>query len=556
MSKITERRKFRKRVPFKPTVLPAQLGDGGGVVDVPGMSYHVYARVAGGAAQAVYNDRVPPINNLLVDVGNTIEDPRKFQVLGARSYNPGGVGSTPQTGYAPAIRYEWMAPGGGQDPLHVQLRQYMPLRHGPSSGMTIQLQPGLVYTPSGSVVNVASQTASMTAHIPATTGKAALVLITVNTSGTLVATKGTEYTLTDKTTPALVLAMLPAIPASTIYVCGAVRVYNGQTAVTEGRISSDIIDLRDSGINSTMSSITAHASTHISTGSDPIAAAVAGGASGLLTGADKTKLDGVTNASNLTSGTLDGDRLPALSATKRGGVPATGTPSNLFLRDDGTWTSPAGSGDVVGPASATDGHLAVFDGITGKLLKDGGAATAGSGDVVGPASATDGHLAVFDGTTGKLVKDGGAVPTQIYRNSLTLFIYEGIPTAGSFSIGALTVSTGQPYNFYCTSVTTPADGDELSFTTLLRAGTYTISEIGVKNTTRAKLDWYMDGSTFTTGQDWYAASATQNTVFTQTGVTVTGSGEHTVKCKVNGRNASASGWLMSLTCITLLRTGA
>lgn len=36
------------------------------------------------------------------------------------------------------------------------------------------------------------------------------------------------------------------------------------------------------------------------------------------------------------------------------------------------WSSPAGSGDVVGPAGATDGNLAVFDGATGKLLKDGG----------------------------------------------------------------------------------------------------------------------------------------------------------------------------------------
>ena len=38
-------------------------------------------------------------------------------------------------------------------------------------------------------------------------------------------------------------------------------------------------------------------------------------------------------------------------------------------------------------------------------------ATGGAGDVVGPAGATDGHLAVFDGATGKLLKDGGAIPT-------------------------------------------------------------------------------------------------------------------------------------------------
>lgn len=40
------------------------------------------------------------------------------------------------------------------------------------------------------------------------------------------------------------------------------------------------------------SSVSAHASTHVSTGSDPIPSAVPSGASGLLSGADKAKLDG------------------------------------------------------------------------------------------------------------------------------------------------------------------------------------------------------------------------------------------------------------------------
>lgn len=45
-----------------------------------------------------------------------------------------------------------------------------------------------------------------------------------------------------------------------------------------------------------------------------------------------------------------------------------------------------GIGDVAGPASSTDGHLALFDGATGKLLKDGGRPA--EGDVVGPALVT------------------------------------------------------------------------------------------------------------------------------------------------------------------------
>lgn len=36
------------------------------------------------------------------------------------------------------------------------------------------------------------------------------------------------------------------------------------------------------------------------------------------------------------------------------------------------YSTPAGAGDVIGPAGATDGGFAIFDGTTGKLIKDGG----------------------------------------------------------------------------------------------------------------------------------------------------------------------------------------
>jgi hypothetical protein len=44
-----------------------------------------------------------------------------------------------------------------------------------------------------------------------------------------------------------------------------------------------------------------------------------------------------------------------------------------YARKDGAWVSFASGGDVVGPASSPDGDFALFDGATGKLLKDGGA---------------------------------------------------------------------------------------------------------------------------------------------------------------------------------------
>lgn len=48
-----------------------------------------------------------------------------------------------------------------------------------------------------------------------------------------------------------------------------------------------------------------------------------------------------------------------------------------------------------------------------------GATGAGSGDVVGPSIAVDGQVALFDGTSGKLIKDGGIAPwwTQIVDES-------------------------------------------------------------------------------------------------------------------------------------------
>ncbi len=54
---------------------------------------------------------------------------------------------------------------------------------------------------------------------------------------------------------------------------------------------------------------------------------------------------------------------------------------NVGIDPKGLHEGGGGSGDVVGPDSATDGNLAVFDGITGKLIKDGGAPGGGGGNV-------------------------------------------------------------------------------------------------------------------------------------------------------------------------------
>lgn len=59
------------------------------------------------------------------------------------------------------------------------------------------------------------------------------------------------------------------------------------------------------------------------------------------------------------------------------------------------------------------------------------------GDVEGPASATDGNLAVFDGTTGKLIKDGGApVTTDSIIGELVTYGANNLATNSTFDVDA------------------------------------------------------------------------------------------------------------------------
>jgi hypothetical protein len=74
----------------------------------------------------------------------------------------------------------------------------------------------------------------------------------------------------------------------------------------------------------------------------------------------------------------------------------TGATATTAWFGDGTWKTPAGGGNVTGPASSIAGHLATFNGTSGTVIQDGGPLgvvnALGSANVSGSAASTTGTI--------------------------------------------------------------------------------------------------------------------------------------------------------------------
>jgi hypothetical protein len=123
--------------------------------------------------------------------------------------------------------------------------------------------------------------------------------------------------------------------------------------------------------------------------------------------------------------------------------------------------------------------------------------------------------------------------------------------ASEFGQGTWEWASSSTYSYYTMWYNTSnGDGDNLSFKVFLAKGTYILRLVTIKDTNRGILDFDLDGVEIASF-DLYGAF---NNVILGAGFVVAESGLKTLKARVDGKNASSSGYFGPITMIGLFRT--
>ena len=129
---------------------------------------------------------------------------------------------------------------------------------------------------------------------------------------------------------------------------------------------------------------------------DTLYAPVLGADDNYVTDAEKTVIGNTSNENTgdqtISDATISITDIATnnFTTTAHGFVPK-GTNVGNYLKDDGTWATVSGSGDVVGPASSTNDAIARFDTTTGKLLQNSSVTINDGGGIYVPGGIEGGN---------------------------------------------------------------------------------------------------------------------------------------------------------------------
>lgn len=204
------------------------LGNGDGVVTVPGIQGYVYIRRINGEVVVAFNNRVPNEYGTPVFYGYDPVSPGLFQVLSRRPVRIPGVSTPPEVADHdhtwPSRLTTW-----------VRGEQFLPALVQAKGGMIVCIYPFHMRRLDGSWIYISYTEIDLTDHVPDSGAIAAL--ISFDDNGDLLISDGDVSESIEAISEA-------DIPITDNFSVAAVRLYAGMVEIRQEKFYTDIFDLR------------------------------------------------------------------------------------------------------------------------------------------------------------------------------------------------------------------------------------------------------------------------------------------------------------------------